>query len=240
MTLLSLTVFDAEAKAALAKLSGRELDRAINLTINRVGPAIQRAQRRTLNDRFTIRTTNARQFLERMIKWRRSTVRTLQGTLTVEGPNVDRKRGKVLTRHESGDRFTGTAFIGARDIRRKGAIPRALYPTALGFATFRGIDGMPTLARGRGALGGRTGKDTAPRNRSQGKRRTFLTRTKQGDVLLMQRTSKTSLRVLWRIERDGTRVRPALRFAEDAQRMGPALLSREAARAVSDVVRWRT
>ncbi len=236
----NVEIKDTGVQAIIARLlSGKDADRALNLAINRTGEAIQRQHRDNINRRFSIRTTNARRFIERLVKWKRSTTRTLTGTLLIEGPKDARARAKILTRHQDGDQFSGTAFIGARDLRQAGRpIPRALYPTALGFSSFRGIDGMPVLARGRGTLGGRTGADTAARDRSKGKRRTFLLRTQDGDTLLMQRTSKTSLRVLWRIERSGTRVKAALRFNEDALRIGRDLLPREAERAIADVIRF--
>jgi hypothetical protein len=142
----------------------------------------------------------------------------------------------VLSRHEDGGRQTGkTWFIGAKRERAGRGIARALYPKSLGFENLRGIDGTPYKARGRGTLGGRKGADTVRGTAMQGKRRTFLVR----GLGIFQRTGTSSVRLLWRLERQGISIRPTLQFRKTAARLAPGALSREAERAVTDIIGWR-
>lgn len=220
---------EVDVKAALRASATilRQVEFATAQALNDVVKGAQQERRAALPLTFTIRSAQSQRFLDRFIKIPRDGFAKkgkLFADIMVSGPGeLGKNRSKVLTRHEAGGTFRSGInpfFIPGNDMPG-GAIPRYLYPAALGLSLRRGI----ASTGGRKTSGFEGGK-------RKGKRRTFILPLASGNELIARRVGhQGELDILWLLTRKPIRIQPRLGFVRGVSEyarhhFGPAFRAR--------------
>lgn len=198
----------------------RQMPFALMLTLNRTAEEAQRVFRDELPGRFTLRTPQSRNFLQRMARIPRG------GRATKSKPFVhlaiDGDRKNVLMKHEEGGRITGhepnPIYLPSRGIRPTKAVlpPRHLYPSSNRLVERRDPDASTLPVQERTTARG------VPQ--IKGKRRMFVLDPKVHFGVrvwgVYQRTGpdRDDIRLLWLFRRSIT-LQPRLQFASTINRV---------------------
>jgi hypothetical protein len=148
---------------------GRQVPFAGSIAINRTGEEALEESRNVMRRTFTIRTYQGREFLPdaKLIGSRRATKQRLYAFVGIGNPQAGPKTfyGRLHRIYARQEFSTGAAQAGINDFfipadrvdSPSYQPPRKEYPTSLGLAVRRGIDGSWTSAKSRTSKRGRGG-----------------------------------------------------------------------------------